>query len=142
MSVEENKSIIRRYVQAWNRGDLKGLSDYWSSEMLHHTRTKSHGLAETINIVGSFMNAFPDLRWQIDDIVAEGDKVVTRMTAEATHTGSYLGMPPTGKKINCSVVGIARIDNGKIIEHWGVTDELAMLSQIGVSPQEYLTAMS
>jgi C-1 hydroxylase len=94
------------------------------------------------NIVGSFMSAFPDLKWHIDDIVAEGDRVVTRMTAQATHTGSYMGMPPTGKQINCSVMGIARVDQGKIVEHWGVTDELAVMSQIGLLPTEYLAAMA
>jgi C-1 hydroxylase len=110
--------------------------------MQHHTRTQAHGVEEVKKIVGSFMSAFPDLKWHIDDIVAEGDRVVTRMTAQATHTGSYLGLPPTGKQINCSVLGIARLDKGKIVEHWGVTDELAMMSQIGLLPAEYLAAMA
>lgn len=64
------------------------------------------------------------------------------MTAQATHTGNYMGVPPTGKKINCSVLGIARVDKGKIAEHWGVTDELAMMAQLGALPEEYLVAMA
>lgn len=139
---EQNKSLIRNYVETWNQGDLQKLSEYWSPNMVHHTRTKSHGLEEVKNIVGSFMNAFPDLRWNIDDIVAEGDRVVTRMTAQATNTGSYMGLPATGKKITCAVMGIARVDDGKIAEHWGVTDELAMMAQLGLLPEEFLVAMA
>ena len=139
---EQNKSLIRSYVETWNQGDLQKLSEYWSPSMVHHTRTKSHDLSEVKNIVGSFMNAFPDLRWKIDDIVAEGDRVVTRTTAQATNTGSYMGLPATGKKINCAVMGIARVDDGKIAEHWGVTDELAMMAQLGLLPEEYLAAMA
>lgn len=142
MSAEANKALIRSYVEAWNRGDLKELSEYWSPDMRHYTRTQSHDYATTKRIVESFMSAFPDLNWQIDDIVAEGDRVVTRMTATATQTGEYMGLPPTGKPINCSVMGIARVGEGKIVEHWGVTDELAIMSQLGLLPEEYLAAMA
>jgi steroid delta-isomerase-like uncharacterized protein len=142
MSAETNKNLIRNYIETWNRGDLQGLTQYWSSDMRHHTRFQSHDYQEVKRIVGSFMDAFPDLRWQIDDIIAEGDKVVTRMTAQATNTGAYMGQPPTGKKINCAVLGIAKVDKGKIVEHWGVTDELAMMSQLGLLPEEYLAAMA
>jgi Predicted ester cyclase len=68
--------------------------------------------------------------------------VVTRMTAQATNTGSYMGLPATGKKITCAVMGIARVDDGKIAEHWGVTDELAMMAQLGLLPEEFLVAMA
>src|SRR5947209_6050536 len=115
MSVKANKALIRSYVEAWNRGDLQEMSRYWSTDMRHYTRTRAHNYEETKQIVSSFMSAFPDLHWQIDDIVAEGDKVVTRMTASATHSGSYMGLPPTGKQINCSVLGIARVDDGRIV---------------------------
>jgi predicted ester cyclase len=93
-------------------------------------------------VMSDFMAAFPDLHFEIDDIFAEEDRVATRMTANATHSGSYLGFPPTGKKINCSVMGIARIEGDKIVEHWGVTDELAMMAQIGMLPERLLEAMT
>jgi len=137
----ENKALIRDYVETWNQGNLEELCNYWSADMRHYTRTQAHGYDAVKGIVGSFMQAFPDLRFDIEDIVAEGDRVVTRMTARATNSGSYMGLPPTGKKINCAVMGIARLEKGKIVEHWGVTDELAMMAQIGVLPQEYLAAM-
>lgn len=142
MSAAQNKELIRKYVETWNRGDLAGLCQFWAPEMIHHTREHAHGFENVKNIVGGFMKAFPDLHFQIDDIVAEGDRVVTRMTATATHLGDYMGLSKTGKKINCTVLGIARLANGKIAEHWGVTDELAMMQQIGLLPEEYLVAMS
>jgi|SRR5215475_12543487 len=142
MSAEDNKAMIRDYVETWNRGDLQALSGFWAPEMLHHSRSRAHGFEEVKGIIGGFMTAFPDLNWEINDIVAEGDRVVTRMTGRGTHTGSYMGLPPTGKKIDCSVMGIARVNNGKLAEHWGVTDELAIAAQIGLLPQEYLAAMA
>jgi C-1 hydroxylase len=102
---ERNKNLIRRYVETWNRGDLQALSQYWAPEMLHHTRSQPHGYESVKNIIGSFMQAFPDLNLQIDDVVAEGDRVVTRMTAHATNTGSYMGRPPTGRTIHCTLGG-------------------------------------
>jgi len=110
--------------------------------MVHHTRAQSQTVADVRNVISDFMAAFPDLQWEIDDMFSEGDRVVTRMTASATHKGPFLGYPPTGKAINCSVIGIARIEDGRIAEHWGVTDELAMLAQIGLLPNEYLAAMT
>lgn len=142
MSAASNKELIRKYVETWNRGDLDELCQFWGPEMIHHTRGNDHGFEAVKNIVGGFMQAFPDLNFRIDDIVAEGDRVVTRMTARATHLGDYMGLPRTGKKINCAVLGIARLENGKIVEHWGVTDELAMMQQIGLLPDEYLVAMT
>jgi C-1 hydroxylase len=142
VSAEKNKEFIRKYVDTWNRGDLQGLCQFWSPDMIHHARELDHGFEGVKSIVRGFMQAFPDLNFQIEDIVAEGDRVVTRMTARATHLGDYMGVPRTGKKINCTVLGIARLANGRIAEHWGVTDELAMMQQIGLLPEEYLAAMS
>jgi C-1 hydroxylase len=142
MNLERNKDFIRRYIETWNRGDLEGMAEFWSADMVHHTRTGSHGLEAVKEIVAGFMGAFPDLRFEIDDIVAEGDRVSTRMTAYATNAGSYMGAPATGKAVSCNVFGIARLADGKIVEHWGVTDELHLIEQLGLVPSEYLLAMA
>jgi steroid delta-isomerase-like uncharacterized protein len=142
MSVAANKRLIREYVATWNEGRTQHLSNFWAPDMIHYTRSLKQTRDEVKNVVADFMTAFPDLHFEIDDIFGEGDRVVTRMTANATHSGAYLGYPPTGKKINCSVMGIARIEDGKIAEHWGVTDELAMMAQIGMLPEEFLAAMT
>jgi C-1 hydroxylase len=142
MSTEENKDLVRRYIETWNRGDLQGMAEFWSPDMVHHTRMGSHGFDKVISIVSGFMTAFPDLQFEIEDLVADGDRVASRMTARATHTGEYMGMPATGKSVKCSVFGIARVADGKLVEHWGVTDELQLMQQVGIVPDEYLVAMA
>ena len=142
MSTEENKKLVRRYIETWNRGDLQGMAEFWSPDMIHHTRGGSHGFESVLNIVSGFMQAFPDLHFTIEDIVADGDRVASRMTATGTHTGEYMGKPATGNKVSCSVFGIARVAEGKLVEHWGVTDELHLMEQIGLVPEEYLVAMA
>jgi len=139
---EESKDLIRRYIETWNQGDIEGLSRFWALDMIHHTRGKKQGFDEVKQIVTEFAAAFPDLKFQLDDIVAEGDRVATRMSAHATHRGAYMGIPPTNRTVSCSVMGVARVVGDKIAEHWGVTDELAIMAQIGMLPEEYLAAMS
>jgi steroid delta-isomerase-like uncharacterized protein len=142
MSTDANKTLVREYVDTWNRGEVDHLSQFWAPSMVHHTRTQSQSVDEVRRVITEFMAAFPDLKFEIGDMFGEDDRVVTRMTASATHSGHFLGFPPTGKKINCAVIGIARIEEGKIAEHWGVTDELAMMAQIGMLPPAYLAAMT
>lgn len=142
MDKDFNKDLVRRYVDTWNRGDVAALCDFFSPDMIHHTRTGGHGYESVKGIIAAFMGAFSDLHFDLEDIVAEDDRVVTRMTARATQSGNFMGVPATGKKIECAVVGIARVQGDKIVEHWGVTDELAMMQQLGLIPEAYLVAMS
>lgn len=140
MSVEANKTIIRRFIETWNAGDLQGITAFWSPDIIHHTRA-DHDLEDISASYQVVMQAFPDLQWQIDDIIAEGDKVVTRLTGYATHQGSFMGVPPTGKRVKCKSVDISRIADGKIVEHWGMLDELYLMEQLDLIPSEYLSAM-
>jgi len=142
MTPQENKAIIRRYIETWNRGDLDGVFAFWSPDIVHHTRFASHGYDDTRRIVTEFTSNFEWMRFQLEDMVAEGDRVVTRMTWRAKHDRGYLAGAPTSKEITCAVLGIARLKDGKIIEHWGVTDELHMMQQMGLLPEELLTAMA
>ena len=81
-----------------------------------------------------FWGAFSDSHYTIEDQVGEGDKVATRMTWRATHTGDFQGLPPTGKQIAVSGITITRIKDGKIVEHWPSIDQLGMMQQLGVIP--------
>lgn len=141
-TLERNKALIRSYVETWNRGDLEALARFWSPSMVHHTRSKVQSVEEVKAVVADFAAAFPDLHFELLDIVAEGDRVVTRMQAHGTQTGTYMGLPATGKRIDCGVFGIARVQDGAIVEHWGVTDELAIVAQLGLVPAEFLAAMA
>jgi steroid delta-isomerase-like uncharacterized protein len=82
----------------------------------------------------AMINAFPDIDRTIEDLVAEGDKVVARWTARGTHTGDFQGLPPTGKVATSSGITIFRIADGRIVEEWSESDMLGLLQQVGAIP--------
>jgi C-1 hydroxylase len=142
MSAESNKAIVREFLTNWNQRDLQSMAQRWAPDMVHHTRTGSYGPTEVLNLVASFMHAFPDLEFTIDNLVADGDFVATKMTARATHRQEFMSIPATGRQVTCSVMGLVRIVDGRIVEHWNVMDELYLLQQLGLVPDDYLTAMA
>jgi steroid delta-isomerase-like uncharacterized protein len=130
-----NKQMLRRFVeQVWNQGDLDAADKYFFPDMVDYGREPIQGLDAFKELIRIFRVAAPDIRWQVDDLVAEGDRVVLRWTATGTHTGEYQGIPPSGKQIRVSGFGMNRIVDGRTIEHWRSFDELGMLQQMGVIP--------
>jgi predicted ester cyclase len=81
-----------------------------------------------------FRDAFPDLRFTAEDIIAEGDKVAARYTMRGTHQGEFMGVAPTGNRIEVTGIDIVRFEGGKMVEHWANSDELGMMQQLGVIP--------
>jgi C-1 hydroxylase len=90
------------------------------------------GPADVYALMGSFMSAFPDLRFEVEDLVADGDLVAARMRARATHCGEFMGLPPTGRQVSVLVMGQVRVAEGRIVEHWNVMDEVHLLQQLGL----------
>jgi predicted ester cyclase len=103
-------------------------------EFFDHTNPPGmqHGIDGHRAIVNLFHSAFSNMDWHCDDLIAEGDKVVARTTFTATHTGDFFGIPPTGKEVAIAGVHIARLKDGKVVEHWGSNDDLGMMRQLGV----------
>ena len=137
MSAEENKAAQRRfYEEVVNGGKLDLIDQLVAPNFVEHEAFP--GLSNDREGVKQFFalmrSAFPDLRMEVHDIIAEGDKVVTRVTIRGTHRGEFMGIAPTGKQINVATVDIVRFANGKVVEHWGVTDQLAMMQQLGAIP--------
>jgi steroid delta-isomerase-like uncharacterized protein len=134
MSIEANKNIVRRYQEIYNSNDLEALSEIVSEDLL--TPKIMPGIPagiEGAKVADQMMLAgFPDYQTTIDDLIAEGDKVVARITMSGTNTGSFMGIPPTGKRILFTGMYVARIDDGKIVEHWGEEDGVSLLQQLGV----------
>ena len=133
MTIEENKKIVRRYQDIYNSNDLDALSDVLSEDLLTPkimagipTGIEGAKAAHRIMLAG-----FPDYQTTIDDLIAEEDKVVARITMSGTNTGSFMGMAPTGKHVSFTGIYIARIANGKIVEHWGEEDGVSLLQQLG-----------
>lgn len=132
MSATDNKALFRGFVQAWNSGDAQAMWRFWAPGMVHHDRTRDCGPEEVFALMGSFMTAFPDLRFEIEELVADGDMVAARMTAHATHRGEFMGLEPTGRPVAVTVMGQVRIADGHIVEHWNVMDEVHLMQQLGL----------
>ena len=133
---EQNKAVARRLFEAWENGDLGALDDVIAPDAVDHDPYNPHrdeGLDGLKQMISSYREAFPDVRFEIEDQVAEGDKVVTRWKATGTHQGELMGAPATGKSTAITGIGIDRIENGKIVEAWGNWDTLAMFQQLGLT---------
>jgi steroid delta-isomerase-like uncharacterized protein len=134
MSIEENKTIVHRYQEIYNSNDLDRLTEVVSEDLLtpHIMPGIPHGL-EGAKVAHRLMLAgFPDYETVIEDMIAEGDKVAARIKMIGTHTGEFMGIPATEKRVEFTGIYIARIANGKIVEHWGEEDGVSLLQQLGV----------
>src|SRR6266566_7237188 len=139
MSTEDNKALNRRLFQEfWDQKNLAVADELLAANHVDHTPGSPPGLPpgpEGFKQFASvYFTAFPDLRITIDDMVAEGDTVVTRWTAQGTNTGSLFGMPATNKSATVTGITIYRIAGGKIVETWTNFDGLGMMQQLGVVP--------
>ncbi len=138
MSVEENKAIVRRYYEeALNERNLSTLDETLAVNFVHHDPSNPadiEGLEGIKQRLAEIMNAFPDFHYTIEDMIAEGDKVVVRWTASLTHKGVFEGLPPTGKRAVVQGIYIHRLAGGKMVEDWAIRDTLGLLQQLGVVP--------
>ena len=133
MSAEEQHATNQRFVEeVMNQGNLGIANEIFSADYKHHTR--SHDLEDFKQFISTYQAAFPDLHFTIDDQFSSGDKTVTRWTARGTHTRELTGISPTGKPIVVTGIFIARHADGKLVEQWGVFDQLALLQQLGALP--------
>jgi predicted ester cyclase len=136
MSLEANKAIVRRFIDAYNnvvgaynKQNLDVFDELFAPDYVDHTHQLGpEGVKQLFNMAA---NAFPDWHETIEDIIAEGEKVWVRVKATGTITGEYRGLAPTGKKVTYEAVDIYRIVNGKLVEYWGVSDS-DFLKQLGV----------
>ena len=142
MSVEQNKQSLQRfYDEVFNAGNLDVADELIAVDAVDHEEALpgTSGTTPQVikQVVALFRSAFPDLRIMVHDLIGEGDKVVARITLSGTHQGEFLGMLPTGKPVDVQIIDILRYDNdGMMVEHWGVTDNLGMMQQLGVIPAQ------
>jgi steroid delta-isomerase-like uncharacterized protein len=138
MSAEENKAIMRRYFSVFKQGNIDLLDELLAPDYVNHTPAIPDlptGPEGVKGVVSMFRSGMPDLRAVVEDMIAEGDKVATRYTLEGTHEGELFGVPPTGKWLSIKSISVERVSEGRIREHWRVTDSLEMMQQLGVVPE-------
>jgi len=135
MSTATNKAIVRRYLeQVANEQRYDLIEEFLDENIELHGSHLSPGREAIKSWYTMLLTAIPDFQVTIDDTVAEGDRVVTRLTSGGTHKGQFQGIPPTGKMLKISGISIFRLQNGKIVEGWLVNDELGMMRQMGLIP--------
>lgn len=134
MSIEENKKIVRRYQEIYNKNDLDALSEVLAEDLLTPKILPGMkpGLEGAKQVHATTLIGMPDWHTEINELIAEGDKVVARITMTGTHTGDFWGIPATGKRVEFTGIYIVRIAEGKIVEHWGEEDGVSLLQQLGV----------
>ena len=136
MSVEENKALIRRAIDFANRRDLPELWKPFIPESVVHDATGDMSLEQFKQHIAIVFAAFPDGYQTIEDMIAEGDKVVFRSTFRGTHKDELEGIAPAGKKVEITLMQIARIVAGRVLEFWHYPDELGLRRQLGVIPSQ------
>jgi steroid delta-isomerase-like uncharacterized protein len=138
VSAEANKAVVRRFLdEVISGGNPSMLGEVMAADVAWHGGSigEAGNLEELGRIVGPFLAAFPDMRVTVEDLLADGDKVVARHTWEATHSGDFAGVPATGTRVRVTGTNIYRIAGGKIAEEWWQEDLLSLLHQIGAVPK-------
>jgi len=138
MSTEQNKALVRQMVEEiFNRGNMSRADEFLAPDFVEREELPPgiprdrEGVKQLTIMLRS---AFPDFKATIDDLVAEGDKVVIRQTWSGTHKGEFMGIPPTGKSVSFGVIDIIRMAGGKGVEHWGQMDSMGLMQQLGAIP--------
>ena len=136
MSAEENKAVLRRWIEAYNERDLEAEAAVLAPDYVAHVPAAPgplEGLEAWRQFSGSFAEAFPDLRLTVQDIAAEGDTVAARVAFHGTHRGEFQGIPPTGKQVAFSSMEFNRVVGGQVEEHWVEINLLGLVQQLGVA---------
>ena len=134
MSTETNKNLVLEFYRAFDERNIDRAFALLASDFTAHLA----GIPETLNRDGfeqfgmTFYSAFTNGQHQFDEVIVENNKVVTYGTFTATHTGEFQGLPPSGKQITISIMHIDRIEQDKIVEHWGQGDARGLMQQLGV----------
>lgn len=135
MSTEQNEALEKNIFAELNKGNLSIIDEVFAPHWTYHVAGMEpmdrQGFKEALKMMYS---AFPDFRMEIEDMIAEGDKVVTRCRLSGTHKGALMGVPPTGKQVNFESILVARFVDGKEVEAWEVMDRLSMSQQLGIIP--------
>ena len=134
-----NKAVIMKIYEAFNTGNADALDNYIAEDAVDHAvdtmMTKKHGLAAVKDWLLANKAAFPDTKLTVNAIAASGDTVLSYYTFTGTNSGMMMGMPPTNKSVSVDGVDIVVFKDGKVVEHWEVTDNLGMMKQLGMMPE-------
>tara|TARA_B100001245_G_scaffold185019_1_gene143200 strand:+ start:658 stop:1068 length:411 start_codon:yes stop_codon:yes gene_type:complete len=134
---EQNKAVFEKLMSALNAKDMATMESLIADDFVDNDAMPgmAPGRQGMIDMMGMFVGAFPDLNVVVEHWVAEGDLVVGVMTTKGTQTGEFMGMPASGKKFSIREMHMVRVVNGKMAEHWGLSNEMSMMQQLGLMPE-------
>src|SRR5262245_49090968 len=131
----DNKTIVSNYIdQIWRKRNKAAIDEYLSPDYVQQARGIPSGREGVKDFFDIISNAFAELDYRVEDIIADGDKVCWRFVLSGRHTGKFQGVEATGKTITLTGISLVRLVNGQIVEHWGVQDMLGLMQQFGVIP--------
>ena len=136
---EQNKARLRRIYDVYNTGNLAELDELIDANIVDHVPMpagQASGIEGVKQTITRNRTAAPDLHYTVEDMIAEGDKVVARVTTRGTHKGEFMNIPPTGKQGIMTGIDIIRFAGGKAVEHWGEYDNLGLMRQLGAIPAQ------
>lgn len=136
-ATEKNKATVRRFwEEVFNGRKLSLIEELFTTDWVYHGvgGQKIYGLKGLKEFLADYHNAFPDIQVKVENLIAEGDKVVSHVTSRGTHKGELMGIAPTGKQVTVPVICISRFVGDKIIEDWEIIDLFGMLQQLDVIP--------
>jgi steroid delta-isomerase-like uncharacterized protein len=135
LSEEANKALVHRfYEEVWGKGNLDVADELFGDRYERHDFREGDppaGAGGQKQIAAAFREAFPDLTWHIDFVLADGDFVVGRWTASGTHLGAWAGVDPTGRTMQFSGLNVFRFADGRVVELWNHRDDLGLMEQLG-----------
>ena len=134
MGIEENKAVVRRWVEGWNTRGVEAVDELFSERFLdHQTGRDVHGLDAFKERLSGLERELGRGQFHEEDMLAEADKVLVRWTLAAKHLGTFLGIPPTGRDLTLPGLNIFRVEDGRIVERWTYLDVVALLPQLGAT---------
>ena len=131
---QDLKAIAHRFWEEANQRNWAAFDEFVAENYAGHGLDTAQGREGLKAEIMSYVAAFPDLRYTVDDVISEGDQVMSRWTARGTHTGQLMDIPPTGKPVTINGISVDRVVNGKMVEGWTEFDMLGMFQQLGVLP--------
>jgi steroid delta-isomerase-like uncharacterized protein len=137
MSIEENKAIVRRYYEeVFNQRKVDLVDEIAVEDYVEHDPfpSQGNGRSDLKARVQAILSAYNPMRFKMEDVVAEGEKVVVRWSQTATHSGNFMGIPPTGRAVTVAGIDIHALRDRRMAEHWHVVDMFGLLQQLGVIP--------
>jgi steroid delta-isomerase-like uncharacterized protein len=135
---DENKAVARRFFEVFSDGNVEALDEIVATDAVDHDAYNpfaGEGLEGARKTITMYREAFPDLSFEIEFQVAEGDYVVSRWIGTGTHEGELMGVEPTHNKSTVTGIGVDRIEGGKVVESWNSWDTLGLMQNIGAIPQ-------